>query len=107
QERLCALVKEIRGLSPNIATGVAALLLDDGQRPEDIGRIVTIFTENVFIAHAVEGAQQADARLQQLPDEHLEYVGVPPRVSPRAQRQTNLTSDAPSAVASARNSRSA
>jgi hypothetical protein len=70
----------------NIAGGVAAACLDLGLTPEQAGTIGIMVTLPAFIASAVEGAQQAPQVLRSLPLEHVSYVGVAARSSPRARR---------------------
>jgi hypothetical protein len=72
-------------LPPNIAAGTAALLLDLGYTPSQIDVFPMLFLLSAFLANAVEGARQAPAVLRELPAERVEYVGPPPRRSPRAE----------------------
>jgi hypothetical protein len=83
QERLTGFVRAERRTEPNIGIAAAAMLLDMGLSPEE-GRVVTVFLmEHLFLANAVEGAQQAAAILRELPAESVEYTGPAPRDSPR------------------------
>jgi hypothetical protein len=77
-------VRETRRAEPNVGIAVAALFLDMGLAPPQIGALVAGLMQHMFFAQAVEGAEQADAVLRQLPDASLDYAGREPRVSPRA-----------------------
>ena len=84
QERLTALLRAERQVEPNAGIGAAAMLLDMGLSPAQ-SRVVTVFVmEHLFLAHAVEGAEQAAPILQELPVESVRWVGPAPRRSPRA-----------------------
>ncbi len=109
QEQLNAVVLERKGLMCNVGIGLAAMLLDMGYSPSECSRIPYFLNQNVFVAHAVEGARLAPAEMRRLPEDAIEYLGPARRESPRAksargagQCHSNVTSDAPSAVASAR-----
>ncbi len=82
-DRIASLVGELRGIPANVGLSVAALSLDMGFRPEELAPLYTGLTINVFLANSVEGARQAPAVLRRLPDESIEYAGVPPRSIPR------------------------
>lgn len=66
--------------SPNVALGVAALLLDLGVAPDLCGLGLSMLMSHVFLAHAVE-ASSTDAVLQTLPPSTVRYVGPAPRSS--------------------------
>jgi hypothetical protein len=70
--------------APNAAIGVAAVLLDLGYTPLQASATTTFLNQNVFAANAFEAAQQREPLMQRLPDECVDYVGPPPRMSPRA-----------------------
>ena len=78
-------VRQERKLPPNIGIGVAAMALDLGFLPDEIGAVPTFFNINCFVANAVEGANQQAAVLRCLPDTSIDYVGFGPRESPRAR----------------------
>lgn len=82
---VAAIVREERGLEPNLGATLAASFLDLGLAPRAVGPLVYALGQHTFLANAVEGAQQAPALLQRLPAEHVEYAGAPPRTSPRAR----------------------
>jgi len=84
QEALSRRVQRERGLSPNIAAGASALLLDMGFSVADVPAMMIALMQNNFVANAVEGARQAPAVLRSLPVDTATYVGEPPRESPRA-----------------------
>jgi len=80
------IVRERKGIEPNIGAGLAAALLDMDFRPPEIGPLVLALGQQIFFANAFEGAHQAPELLRSLPDECVEYAGRAPRVSPRALR---------------------
>jgi hypothetical protein len=77
---------ELKGLEPNIGMGVAAACLDLGFTPREIALLGVTLAQTDFLANAVEGSEQRPAVLRRLPDDRIEYVGAPPRSSPRALR---------------------
>jgi hypothetical protein len=83
-EAVSTVMMRDRGLPPNMCLGVAAACLDLGFQPAQIGALATALAQNVFIANAFESARQSRGDLRVFPPEHVEYVGTPPRVSPRA-----------------------
>ncbi len=83
-ERVSASIFDSRKVRCNLTLIYAAIALDLGFEPEQIGALAWATAENAFLANAVEGAQQAPAVLQTLPDSVLRYVGPEPRRSPRA-----------------------
>ena len=80
------IVRDARGVEPNLGIALAALFLDMGMNPQQIGAIVSALMQHMFLAQAVEGASQPHEGLKKLPDEALDYVGRAPRMSPRAER---------------------
>jgi hypothetical protein len=78
-------VRRERGMNPNIAGLAAAVCLDLGFAPDEIGPLLIFLAVHMFVANAHEGARQAPAVLQRLPDDRVRYVGPAPRVSPRAR----------------------
>jgi hypothetical protein len=83
--RACSeVLKQARGLPPNLASGWAAMLLDLGYAPEQIEIIPLVFLFPNFLANAVEGAKQAPSALRKMPTACIEYVGPAPRRSPRS-----------------------
>jgi hypothetical protein len=85
--RTADLVREARGAEPNLGIALAAIFLDMGLVPQEIGALVACLMQHMFFAQAVEGARQADPGLRQLSPESLDYVGRPSRTSPRAERE--------------------
>lgn len=84
-EALTARMKKDRNLGPNIASGVSACILDLGYGADDVAPLTVFMNLNVFVANAVEGARQQPAVLRSLPLDVIDYVGTPPRTSPRAR----------------------
>ena len=85
QERLTEHVRAEHGMEPNIGIGGTAMLLDMDLSPEQ-ARVVTVFAmAHLFLANAVEGAEQRSSILQSLPASAVHYAGPAPRVSPRAR----------------------
>jgi hypothetical protein len=72
-EQVAETIRRIRGLEPNVGLGAAAVCLDIGFTPAQIGPLITAL-----------GAEQAPASLQILPRGSVNYVGPAPRSSPRA-----------------------
>ena len=79
-----AATRQLKGLEPNIASGVAAVCLDLGFTPRQIGILCVTLAQVDIMANAVEGAEQAPAILRKLPDDRVRYVGKSSRQSPRA-----------------------
>ncbi len=73
-ERAVAVVK----VAPNVALGVAALLLDCGVRPSLCGLGLSLLMAHVFLGHAVE-AGDTDGALRALPASAVDYRGPPRR----------------------------
>jgi hypothetical protein len=82
---VAAEVRSLKGAEPNIGIGYAAALLDMGVSIPEIGPLATLLLHHMFYANAVEGAHQAPELLRKLPDNHVDYVGVPARNSPRKE----------------------
>jgi hypothetical protein len=80
-----------KGLEPNIGIGTAAVCLDLGLAPDEIAPLAVALNQHLIYASAVEGARQAPAALRHLPDDRIDYVGRPPRKSPRAESEPNAT----------------
>ncbi len=83
-KRLERAVRRVRKLEPNICLGAAAVCLDIGFSPSQIGALVMALATVDLWANAFEGAEQAPKCLQKLPDDSVRYVGPPTRLSPRA-----------------------
>lgn len=90
-----------RGAPVNLASALAAVCLDLGFFPAQIGPLATLMTTSSYVANAYEGAQQRPAVLQRLPTPAIDYVGPAPRESPRARaaresrERTSRESDRP------------
>ena len=79
------IIRETRRVEPNLGIALAAVFLDMGLTPTQIGALVAALMQHMFFAQAVEGAAQADTVLQRLPDDSVDYAGRSPRQSPRAR----------------------
>jgi hypothetical protein len=77
-------VRTSRRAEPNIGVALAAVLLDMGLTPNQIGALVVSLMQHMFFAHAVDGVE-AKSVLREVPEAYVTYRGRPPRVSPRAQ----------------------
>jgi hypothetical protein len=86
-EALIPVVKTERNAPPNIAGALAAVLLDQGLTPSEIGPLTVALMQHMFLAHAVEGARQAPEPLRKLPLELIRYQGTTSRSSPRLEAQ--------------------
>jgi hypothetical protein len=86
QETLSPMLRETKGLAPNVGIGLAAALLDIGCSPEQAGALSTFLHQQDFAANVYEASQQRAAAYQRLPEDRVEYAGAPPRESPRAKR---------------------
>jgi hypothetical protein len=86
QEALSAAMVRERKLAPNIGIGLAAGLLDLGATPAQAGALAIGLIQHDFAANAFEAAQQRSSAMQQLPEDCVDYVGPPPRSSPRSGR---------------------
>ncbi len=78
-------VLEQRGAPMNVAAATAALLLDIGFSPSQIGALGPVLLLPNYLANAVEGAAHASAFLQHLPTDAIEDRTPTPRLSPRAR----------------------
>jgi hypothetical protein len=70
--------------NPNLGAVFAAALLDLGCTPDQVGAISCVVNLFPLLGNAHEGALQAPQLLRELPVEAVQYVGPPPRTSPRA-----------------------
>lgn len=71
------IVRDERGLEPNLGATLAACFLDLGFEPRAVGPLVYALGQHTFLANALEGAEQSPAILQRLPEEHVRYTGAP------------------------------
>lgn len=69
----------------NIAAATAAVFLDVGFSPSQIGSLGPVLLLPNYLANAVEGAEQAPLILQRLPTEAIDDQTPSPRLSPRAR----------------------
>jgi len=74
----------IRRVRPNMGLAAAAICLDMGFTPTQIGPLITALAAPAYWANAVEGAEQMPPSLQTLPERCVRYVGPALRKSPRA-----------------------
>jgi hypothetical protein len=77
-------VRAARRAEPNMGIGLAAVLLDMGLTPEQIGGLVTALMQHMFFGHAVEEAASPNGPLRELPPAYVAFAGREPRTSPRA-----------------------
>jgi hypothetical protein len=77
--------RKLKSLEPNIAGGVAAVCLDLGFTPRQIGILCVTLAQVDMMSNAVEGSEQRPEILRELPHDVLDYVGRPARESPRAR----------------------
>lgn len=77
-------VRNERGMNPNIAGLTAAICLDLGFSADEIGMLLIALGTHMFVANAREGAEQTPEVLQRIPDDRVRYVGRAPRLSPKA-----------------------
>jgi hypothetical protein len=82
-ETAAAVVVRERGAQPNMGMALAAVFLDLGAKPEQVGPLTTALMSHMFLAHGVEGAQKPSAALRCLPDSAVQYTGPSQRKSPR------------------------
>ena len=71
---------------PNITIGVAAVCLDMGLVPKDMGPLFYLLSFNSFLSNAVEAASDSPPEWVRLPESSVRYVGPSPRQSPRSQK---------------------
>jgi hypothetical protein len=71
-------------VKPNIGGAAAAVMLDLGIEPEQIGPIGCALGTHMYLAHAFEGATRREPSLACLPVENVDYRGPARRKSPRA-----------------------
>ncbi len=82
---LAAHVAKQRPLPLNIGGAGAAVMLDLGFTADQVVLLGPVLLLPNYLANAAEGAEQRPAALLRLPDEVIDYVGAPPRRSPRAE----------------------
>ncbi|RYE87742.1 MAG: hypothetical protein EOO75_14090 [Myxococcales bacterium] len=84
QGLLEAELRERRQLEPNVASVTAALILDVGIAPHRAGVFMAQMMAHVFMAHALESAEEPASPLRELPPEAVDYQGPPPRHTGRS-----------------------
>lgn len=82
-ERAAAMLGR-QGRKPSVSGGLAAAMLDLGCSPAQVGALAHLCGILPLLGNALEGAEQAPELLRVLPASCVEYVGRPPRISPRA-----------------------
>jgi hypothetical protein len=80
-------VRRTRRVEPNVAAGVAALCLDLGLTVAEILPMSLLMTLPTVLANAFEESMQRNPTMRQLPADRVRYVGVQPRLSPRASAE--------------------
>jgi hypothetical protein len=80
--------RERKQLEVHVSLAIAALCLDLGLTPYQIGMFGLVFMFHDALANATEGALQQPPVLQQLPRETLQYAGREARRSPRSLTTT-------------------
>lgn len=83
-EAVARVIREERQAEPNIGAAVAAMSLDMGLAPSEVGVMSAVMMQHMFFGHAVEEAAAPSKLLSKLPDEYVRYRGRKPRTSPRA-----------------------
>jgi hypothetical protein len=83
-DAVAEIVRDARTSEPNIGIALAAVLLDMGLSPKEIGALITALMQHMFFGHAVEEANAPNRTLAELPDEYVRYTGKKPRTSPRS-----------------------
>ena len=78
-------MKEATNAEPNIGGVLAAVLLDMGLAPLEVGAMVVALVQHMFFAQAIESANAPNPALRELPSEYISYEGQAPRSSPRAR----------------------
>jgi hypothetical protein len=70
-------------LAPNVSLGGAALCLDIGFLPEDTATLVLWLVSQTYFCNAAEEASLRSPGLRDLGETSIDYLGEPPRPSPR------------------------
>ncbi|MBV1857492.1 MAG: hypothetical protein KUG77_03705 [Nannocystaceae bacterium] len=81
-------ILERRGAPMNIAAATAAIFLDVGFSPSQLGALGPVLLLPNYLANAVEGSEQAPELLQRLPSGAIEDRTPSLRLSPRARAAT-------------------
>jgi len=78
-------IRAARKSERNIGIVMAALMLDMGLSPTQIGALNVGLMQHMFFAHALESAAVEGNVLREIPEAYVAYRGRRPRLSPRAQ----------------------
>jgi hypothetical protein len=87
-ERFAEVIREESGLEPNIGIAAAAVCLDLGFRPRNIGALVTALVQHTILANAIESAHHPNCEFQCIETEKIRYEGRPERISPRFAKKS-------------------
>jgi hypothetical protein len=74
-----------KSLRANIGAATAAIFLDMGFDPKQIGVLSTLMLLNNILANAYEGTERTEETLREVPRDLVHYAGPPHRLSPRAR----------------------
>lgn len=85
--RAVAIARTKLETEPHVFVAIAALCLDMGMTPYEVGVFGMLPLFHDALANAVEGAEQKPSVLRTLPSNHVKYVGPGPRTSERARGQ--------------------
>lgn len=88
-EAVAEVVRAERKAEPNIGAAVAAMSLDMGLSPSEVGVLSAVMMQHMFFGHAVEEASAPSALLAKLPDDYVRYRGRKARTSPRAAAEAS------------------
>jgi hypothetical protein len=91
-------IKDTANAQLNIGGVLAALLLDMGLAPPEIGAMVVALAQHMFFAQAIESAREPNLVLRNLPAEYVTYCGTGPRSSPRARTANGASTGMAAAV---------
>jgi len=83
-DAVAEVIRDARKSEPNIGIALAAVSLDMGLLPSEVGALVTALMQHMFFGHAVEEANAPNPALVELPEEYVRYTGRKPRATPRA-----------------------
>lgn len=87
-ERVTRIMRDVRGMESNLVLGFSAAALDIGLEPNAIGALALASALVAVYANAVESREVDAPTLRLLSDEHIQYDGPMPRLSPRARKST-------------------
>ncbi|MBI5546425.1 MAG: hypothetical protein HY901_21265 [Deltaproteobacteria bacterium] len=87
-EQWAASARKVRNLRGNYSLFTSAVFLDLGLSPEQCAVLILGLLPGANLGPVYEGAQLAEPQLRCLPADAVEYVGPPPRRSPRSCTST-------------------